>query len=492
MKTDTKNIYLLYLLIAFFMVVSGDAYAADVFDAIRQKAFVVVKRIGALATLIAAFGLIGFAFGAIFGKISWKWFGNLAIGLFLVANVGLFIDYFATMRGESGQYSSLGYGSYLNSSSGNTYTETSGTDGDPSSQNSGTGGSSGQNDSNDLASGDCVPGTGVGCGGTNGSEQSNDKTSGEEKSKSSGEESGEQKSEWEAAGLDMNTDVDGKIDQLGIDTSGISDTLAAMQQAEEDAAKKQQRKENAQKVLSGVLDVVNNLNQDGKILGFMDDSTNEGKIKKNVADAALTGVLGGLTNINNQSLSEGGVSGQQAAGEVSKNVIGNVLNSVDKLNDRGRLTQGMDADTTGEKVKKEAAEAAIDGLIGAVSSANQTIGQTNVDGVQLSQDASQSAVDGMLGRLSVMNKQGTLVENIGGDSNNAGTDLLQGATKEVISNVISGTQNLSNQGFKAIERQDGVGIDMSNGGQQDLLEGAELGNVDVTIGTPEQLEAPSL
>ena len=165
MKANFKNIYLLGLWVMLFVLVSGDAYAEDVFDAIRTKAYEVVRRIGTLATIIAGFGLIGFAFGAIFGKISWKWFANLAIGLFLVANVGLFIDYFATSRGARGQYAALGYGSYLNSSSGNTYSGTAGSASDPASQTSGSGGTSGQTDSSQLASGDCVPGTGIDCGG---------------------------------------------------------------------------------------------------------------------------------------------------------------------------------------------------------------------------------------------------------------------------------------------------------------------------------------
>lgn len=483
MKANFKNIYLLGLLIMLFTLASGDAYAEDVFDAIRTKAYVVVRRIGALATLIAGFGLIGFAFGAIFGKISWKWFANLAIGLFLVANVGLFIDYFATSSGAKGQYAALGYGSYLNSSSGNTYSGTAGSASDPASQTSGSGGTSGQTDSSQLASGDCVPGTGVDCGGQNSNENGGENTG-------NALQNG-QSSEWSIAGLDA-TGLDAGIGQLSIDTSGVSDTLAAMEQAQADAEKSQKRKETTQKVLGGILSAVTNLNNDGKLLGFMDDSTNKGKISKNVASSALTGLLGGLTTVNNQSLSEDSMNGGQATGAVSKNVISGVLGSLSTLNKRGNLTQNMDNDTTGQKVKQEMAEGAIDGLIAALGSANQTIGQKDVDGIQLSQDAAQNTVNGLLGRLTLMNKQGDLVDNIGGDSNSAGVNLLQGATKEVISGALKGTQSLSNTGFTAIERHDAVNIDMSGGGQQDLLSGTEVKNVDVTISGPEQLQIPSL
>lgn len=171
MKVSNRNFYLICLLSVLFTFVCGDAYAGDVFDAIKGKAWAVVSGVRRIAMLIAAFGLIGFAFGAIFGKISWKWFANIAIGLFLVANVGLFIDYFATRSGKRGQYAALGYGDYIsNSSSGGSgggYSQTPGASDKPSSQTPGTnGGSSGQSNSGQLSGSDCQPGTGVGCGGS--------------------------------------------------------------------------------------------------------------------------------------------------------------------------------------------------------------------------------------------------------------------------------------------------------------------------------------
>ena len=44
-----------------------------------------------------------FAWGAIFNKISWKHFANIAIGLFLVANMGQLIEYVVS-NGDEGYY----------------------------------------------------------------------------------------------------------------------------------------------------------------------------------------------------------------------------------------------------------------------------------------------------------------------------------------------------------------------------------------------------
>ena len=43
--------------------------------------------------IIGGFGLIGIAFAAIFGKVNWKWFAGLCVGLGIVAIAGLIVDY---------------------------------------------------------------------------------------------------------------------------------------------------------------------------------------------------------------------------------------------------------------------------------------------------------------------------------------------------------------------------------------------------------------
>ena len=43
--------------------------------------------------VVGGFGLVGLAVGAIFGKVNWKWFASLAIGLVIVAVAGAIITY---------------------------------------------------------------------------------------------------------------------------------------------------------------------------------------------------------------------------------------------------------------------------------------------------------------------------------------------------------------------------------------------------------------
>lgn len=148
---------------------TGDACADDVLQAVRNKAANFLFRLRPVIFILAGFGLIGFAWMAIFNKISWKWFANIAMGLFLVANMGLFIDYFATKSGQKGQYAdALGYGTYLEPS----YTSTSGTNSDPKSQETTTSGDDSKTAETDKANSestafeghkDCVPGTGINC-----------------------------------------------------------------------------------------------------------------------------------------------------------------------------------------------------------------------------------------------------------------------------------------------------------------------------------------
>ena len=65
------------------------------------------KILKGLVYIFAGFGLIAFAWMAIFGKISWKWFANISIGLFLVAVTGMFISYFT---GDKSIADDLDYG----------------------------------------------------------------------------------------------------------------------------------------------------------------------------------------------------------------------------------------------------------------------------------------------------------------------------------------------------------------------------------------------
>ncbi len=71
----------------------------DVFDAITRRSVAIIIAIKPIVYIFAGFGLIGFAWMAIFNKLSWKWFANIAMGLFLVANLGRLIEYFVGNKG---------------------------------------------------------------------------------------------------------------------------------------------------------------------------------------------------------------------------------------------------------------------------------------------------------------------------------------------------------------------------------------------------------
>lgn len=81
-----------------------------IFAMISCRAACFLKQSKTVVFILAGFGLIGFAFMAIFNKISWKWFSNIAIGLFLVAVMGLFIDYFTTKDGKGTVSARLDFG----------------------------------------------------------------------------------------------------------------------------------------------------------------------------------------------------------------------------------------------------------------------------------------------------------------------------------------------------------------------------------------------
>lgn len=95
---------------AVLMSVPAEVWAAEgnIFSTIRSRAVQALKDSHQLVYLLAGFGLIGFAFMAVFNKISWKWFANIAIGLFLVAVMGMIISYF-TGDDQIAQELSFGY-----------------------------------------------------------------------------------------------------------------------------------------------------------------------------------------------------------------------------------------------------------------------------------------------------------------------------------------------------------------------------------------------
>ena len=112
-----------FCLVVLLLLTATPAEAANIFQTITERAATALTSIKQLVFVLAGFGIIAFAFAAIFGKLSWKHFANIAIGLFLVASMGVFIQYFVTKDGENYK---LAYGNYL----GSAFGDTAGTAGD--------------------------------------------------------------------------------------------------------------------------------------------------------------------------------------------------------------------------------------------------------------------------------------------------------------------------------------------------------------------------
>ena len=83
-------------LVAGVMLWAGDAFATSsetawgiAFTKVSE-AFQYSRK---MIFIVGGFGLIVLAFFAIFGKLNWKWFAALCVGLGIVAIAGLIIDY---------------------------------------------------------------------------------------------------------------------------------------------------------------------------------------------------------------------------------------------------------------------------------------------------------------------------------------------------------------------------------------------------------------
>lgn len=101
-----NNIWTLCLVALFgLFAFSGDALAqtsqASVMEMGKTKAVNVFLAVKAIIFVVGGFGLVGIAFAAIFGKINWKWFAALAVGLAILAAAGSIVNY-ATGENMSG------------------------------------------------------------------------------------------------------------------------------------------------------------------------------------------------------------------------------------------------------------------------------------------------------------------------------------------------------------------------------------------------------
>ena len=73
--------------------VATDAMASTLFDYVFGTTQTTFYNVRTVIFILGGFGLVGLAFFAIFGKIQWKWFAALCVGLAIVAAAGFIIDY---------------------------------------------------------------------------------------------------------------------------------------------------------------------------------------------------------------------------------------------------------------------------------------------------------------------------------------------------------------------------------------------------------------
>ena len=96
-----KNIWTFaaVMLVAMFGLIEPAAAQAgsnSVMGIAATKALNAFKATRTIIFIIGGFGLVGIAFAAIFGKINWKWFAALAVGLGILAAAGAVVNYATT------------------------------------------------------------------------------------------------------------------------------------------------------------------------------------------------------------------------------------------------------------------------------------------------------------------------------------------------------------------------------------------------------------
>ena len=92
---NLKKILVLCSLALVLTVAFTNFADADVMSTALAKANNVFRKTRLIIFVIGAFGLVGLAFQAIFGKVKWSWFAGLAVGLAIVAAASAIIDYAA-------------------------------------------------------------------------------------------------------------------------------------------------------------------------------------------------------------------------------------------------------------------------------------------------------------------------------------------------------------------------------------------------------------
>ena len=77
------------------MATASDTTASgtNLFDYVFGTTQTTFYNVRTVIFILGGFGLVALAFFAIFGKLQWKWFAALCVGLAIVAAAGFIIDY---------------------------------------------------------------------------------------------------------------------------------------------------------------------------------------------------------------------------------------------------------------------------------------------------------------------------------------------------------------------------------------------------------------
>lgn len=112
MQFITRNIWTLAAMVLFVTLATvGDAAAvsgADLMTKASEKVSNVFENVRNIIFILGGFGLVGVAFAAVFGKINWKWFAALAVGLAILAAANAIVQYAAGSKASTGVSDTFG------------------------------------------------------------------------------------------------------------------------------------------------------------------------------------------------------------------------------------------------------------------------------------------------------------------------------------------------------------------------------------------------
>lgn len=107
MQFIKKNIWTLAVMVLFVAIGTVSDAAAQIaggslMGTAQKKVSNVFENVRTIIFILGGFGLVGVAFAAIFGKINWKWFAALAVGLAILAAANAVVQYAAGAKAGTG------------------------------------------------------------------------------------------------------------------------------------------------------------------------------------------------------------------------------------------------------------------------------------------------------------------------------------------------------------------------------------------------------